>query len=92
MRIYFFRILIANITALFLVGASLTGCASTSHGNFPKESSIELTDASHILSQMTTEDKVAQLFIVTPEQLAFGKVKQAYTEADNKLVKAAERY
>ena len=92
MRICFSRLLITNISAIFLVTVSLTACASTSQGNFSKESSIELTDAAHILSQMSTEEKVAQLFVVSPERLVHGVSKGAYTQVDNKLVEAAARY
>ncbi len=92
MKIYFLRKLITNLSGIFFVAASLTSCASISQGNFSKKSSIELTNASHILSQMTIEEKVAQLFVITPEQLATGVISGEYTKADGKLSEAASRY
>ena len=49
-----------------------------------------LTDAAHILSQMTTEEKVAQIFVIAPEQLL--PTTAAQTEASAALSKAAAQY
>lgn len=92
MKKQFFTALIAQSAAIFIVATLLAGCASTPHSNPANARTIEVTDAGHILSQMTTEEKVAQLFIITPEQLAYGEIKGAYTKADDTLVKAAARY
>lgn len=65
-----------------LVLALFSGCASSPHDTARTEP-FRLTDAQDILSQMTTEEKVAQLFIVTPEQIASGtmtKVSQRFIQ------------
>ncbi len=60
------------VGALSLLPIFFTSCIT-----IPKETSpqIDLTDAESILSCMTTEQKVAQLFIITPEQFTKSCVK-----------------
>lgn len=87
-----FKAIIAYTAASFLAVALLAGCASTPRANPSKKREIKLTNAAHILSQMTTEEKVAQLFIITPEQLVSGEIHGAQTEPNSALSKSAEKY
>ena len=59
-------------SVLLILASILSSCVSA-----PKDTSskIELNDAEAILSSMSTEQKVAQLFIITPEQLTKSCVK-----------------
>ena len=66
-----------------LILAALTlglffGCASapTDTDRQAKAKTFKLTSAEEILSQMTTEEKVAQLFVILPEQLLPGTMKE----------------
>ena len=59
-------------TALFI------GCASTKHSAVPQKTSVS-GNAEEILRELTTEEKVAQLFVVTPDQLS-GAVTTAVTK------------
>ncbi|MBR1403083.1 MAG: hypothetical protein IJ558_02785 [Treponema sp.] len=64
-------ILIAKTTILASVVTLLAACASTPPVSFEaKPRKIMLTTAETILTQLTTEEKVAQLFIITPEQFS----------------------
>lgn len=75
-----------------MAAVSLAGCASSPEDKASPKRDFELTDAKVILSQMTTEEKVAQLFIITPEQLVSGKILGSQTEANPALSKAALKY
>ena len=87
-----FKAIIAYTAASFLAVALLAGCASTPRTNPSKKREIKLTNSAHILSQMTTEEKVAQLFIITPEQLVSGEIHGAQTEPNSALSKSVEKY
>lgn len=92
MKRIFFKIFTTRCTAVILAAVSFAGCASSPHTNSSPKQKIELTSAAHILSQMTTEEKVAQLFIITPEQLVSGEIRGAYTKQHSALEKAAQKY
>lgn len=88
----FFKAFTVQCAAVLLAAVSLAGCASSPEDKASPKRDFELTDAKVILSQMTTEEKVAQLFIITPEQLVSGKIFGSQTEANPALSKAALKY
>lgn len=57
---------------MLILASILSSCVLTPKDTSPQ---IELNDAESILSSMSTEQKVAQLFIITPEQLTKSCVK-----------------
>lgn len=59
-------------SALLILTSIFSSCVLTPKDTSPQ---IELKDAESILSCMTTEQKIAQLFIITPEQLTKSCVK-----------------
>ncbi|MCR5288862.1 MAG: beta-N-acetylhexosaminidase [Treponema sp.] len=73
-------------TAIIMTGvlSMLFGCASVPHNT----RNSNLNDAQQILSHMTTEEKIAQLFIITPEQVAPGTT----TKVTSKFIKALANY
>ena len=92
MKKIIFKAFITRFAAVFFAAALMAGCASSPRTSPAPKRKIELRSASRILSQMTTEEKVAQLFIVTPEQLVSGVIQGAQTESNSALEKAAEKY
>ena len=85
MKIYFLRKLITNLSGIFFVAASLTGCASISQGNFSKKSSIELTNASHILStsdQIDNKDFL-NVFIYADLEAKVKRIEEIYKETES---------
>lgn len=78
----------AHAIITFSVLSMLLGCATSGGVKSESSNKIELTDAEHILSQMTTEEKVAQLFIVTPNQLS----EDASTKITPKFIKNLNKY
>ena len=85
-----------TVSLIFIAAIFFSGCASNSvePDQIPPshEHNIELTDSRHILSQMTTEEKVAQLFIITPEQLVSGSIQGAHLESSPALKASAAKY
>lgn len=92
MKRIFFKIFTTRCAAVILAAVSFAGCASSPYTNSSPKQKIELTSAAHILSQMSDEEKVAQLFIITPEQLVSGEIRGAYTKQHSALEKAAQKY
>lgn len=76
---------------IFFVAAILTlffGCASNPTKPAVESKGIDSCDAEQILSEMTTEEKVAQLFIIVPEQIS----SDTKTKVSARFVKRLERY
>ncbi len=78
-----YRILFAAavLTVLF-------GCASTPTNPAVETKDIDSCSAEQILSQMTTEEKVAQVFIILPEQISSDTVTKVSAHFEKRL----ERY
>lgn len=93
MRIHF-STMVQKIATAFLVALLLSGCASSpkTEKTSLQKRNIELTDATHILSQMTLQEKLAQIFVITPEQLVAGEIQGAQLEANAALAKSAAKY
>ncbi|MCR5724755.1 MAG: glycoside hydrolase family 3 protein [Treponema sp.] len=68
--------------------ALLCSCASSPEAVTGKKHRIKTNDAKQVLLQMTTEEKVAQLFFITPEQIA----PSSKTKVSADFVRTLERY
>ena len=81
---------IVKVLLLLAVASAFFGC--TSQAKLVRKAKLsrkvfQLTTAEEILSQMTTEEKVAQLFVITPDALsvtAFNSITKKFINAEKK--------